>query len=150
MAKRDNNEQLARFAQDLEACCVEAIDNDGIMTKDLALSSESLRRVNPTSPRSDHPFVTHSLRQGDDSQALRQHSGVLAPRQGQAEREGQGLQPSRCQDLSCISSSESLSKSLYSRSSTLYMSLLYAAIVSIRFSRRTVSACNKELPFRIN
>jgi isocitrate dehydrogenase len=38
MAKRDNNEQLARFAQDLEACCVEAIDNDGVMTKDLALS----------------------------------------------------------------------------------------------------------------
>jgi isocitrate dehydrogenase len=38
MAKRDNNEQLARFAQDLEDCCVESIDKDGIMTKDLALT----------------------------------------------------------------------------------------------------------------
>lgn len=129
MAKRDNNEQLARFAQDLEACCVEAIDNDGIMTKDLALSSEPSCTFAPEVLMSDMPPNTYSLRQGDDSQALRQYSGVLAPHQGQAERESQGLQPSRCQGLSCISTSESLSKSLYRWLRTLYMSLLYAAIV---------------------
>ncbi|KAM0789884.1 hypothetical protein ACM66B_006728 [Microbotryomycetes sp. NB124-2] len=38
MGKRDNNPKLVSFAQDLEACCVEAIDNDGVMTKDLALA----------------------------------------------------------------------------------------------------------------
>jgi isocitrate dehydrogenase len=38
MGKRDGNERLIKFGKDLEACCVEAVDNDGIMTKDLALS----------------------------------------------------------------------------------------------------------------
>ena len=38
MGKRDNNQKLIQFAQDLEACCVEAIDQDGVMTKDLALA----------------------------------------------------------------------------------------------------------------
>jgi isocitrate dehydrogenase len=32
-AKVDGNEKLRRFAQDLEDCCVEAVDKDGIMTK---------------------------------------------------------------------------------------------------------------------
>ncbi|GAA5937944.1 NADP-dependent isocitrate dehydrogenase [Sporobolomyces koalae] len=38
MGKRDNNERLVKFGKDLEACCVEAVDVDGVMTKDLALS----------------------------------------------------------------------------------------------------------------
>lgn len=37
-AKLDNNEPLRLFCQDLEAACVEVIDTDGIMTKDLALA----------------------------------------------------------------------------------------------------------------
>jgi isocitrate dehydrogenase len=37
-AKLDNTPELATFAQKLEEACVEAIDVDGIMTKDLALS----------------------------------------------------------------------------------------------------------------
>ncbi|KAF8909639.1 isocitrate dehydrogenase [Gymnopilus junonius] len=37
-AKLDKNEPLAAFARDLEAACVEVIDQDGIMTKDLALA----------------------------------------------------------------------------------------------------------------
>lgn len=38
MGKRDGNEKLVKFGKDLEACCVEAVDVDGVMTKDLALS----------------------------------------------------------------------------------------------------------------
>lgn len=37
-AKLDNTPELASFAKDLEAACVEAIDVDGVMTKDLALA----------------------------------------------------------------------------------------------------------------
>jgi len=37
-AKLDNNDALADFCKDLEAACVEIIDVDGIMTKDLALA----------------------------------------------------------------------------------------------------------------
>jgi len=37
-AKLDKNERLQRFAQDLEDACVEAIDQDNVLTKDLALS----------------------------------------------------------------------------------------------------------------
>lgn len=37
-AKLDNNEPLRQFCLDLEATCVEVIDHDGIMTKDLALA----------------------------------------------------------------------------------------------------------------
>ncbi|KAA1471985.1 isocitrate dehydrogenase [Dentipellis sp. KUC8613] len=37
-AKLDNNEALKKFAQDLEDACVEVIDKDGVMTKDLALA----------------------------------------------------------------------------------------------------------------
>jgi len=37
-AKLDNNDALRLFAQDLEASCIEVIEQDGIMTKDLALS----------------------------------------------------------------------------------------------------------------
>ncbi|BGP20616.1 hypothetical protein JCM10213_007152 [Rhodosporidiobolus nylandii] len=38
MGKRDGNERLVQFGRDLEACCVEAVDVHGVMTKDLALS----------------------------------------------------------------------------------------------------------------
>ncbi|GAA5825146.1 hypothetical protein JCM5353_002239 [Sporobolomyces roseus] len=38
MGKRDGNEKLVKFGKDLEACCTEAVDRDGVMTKDLALS----------------------------------------------------------------------------------------------------------------
>ncbi|KAJ8597739.1 isocitrate dehydrogenase NADP-dependent [Rhizopogon salebrosus TDB-379] len=37
-AKLDGNEELKKFCLDLEAACVETIDKDGIMTKDLALA----------------------------------------------------------------------------------------------------------------
>lgn len=37
-AKLDDTPELAKFAQDLEAACVECIDVDGVMTKDLALA----------------------------------------------------------------------------------------------------------------
>ena len=37
-AKLDSNEPLKNFCEDLEAACVEVIDGDGIMTKDLALA----------------------------------------------------------------------------------------------------------------
>ena len=38
MGKRDGNDRLVQFAKDLEQCCVDAVDIDGVMTKDLALS----------------------------------------------------------------------------------------------------------------
>lgn len=37
-AKLDGNEELKAFTQKLEEACVEVIDKDGIMTKDLALA----------------------------------------------------------------------------------------------------------------
>ncbi|OBZ76217.1 Isocitrate dehydrogenase [NADP], mitochondrial [Grifola frondosa] len=37
-AKLDGNDELRAFCQDLEAACVEVIDEDGVMTKDLALA----------------------------------------------------------------------------------------------------------------
>jgi hypothetical protein len=37
-AKLDENEPLRRFCLDLESACVEVIDTDGVMTKDLAIS----------------------------------------------------------------------------------------------------------------
>lgn len=37
-AKLDDNQELKAFCLDLEAACVEVIDQDGIMTKDLALA----------------------------------------------------------------------------------------------------------------
>ena len=37
-AKLDENDALRDFCHDLEAACVEVIDKDGIMTKDLALA----------------------------------------------------------------------------------------------------------------
>ena len=37
-AKLDGNEALKRFCEELEASCVEVIDRDGVMTKDLALA----------------------------------------------------------------------------------------------------------------
>ena len=37
-AKLDGNDALKAFCEDLEAACVEVIDKDGVMTKDLALA----------------------------------------------------------------------------------------------------------------
>ncbi|CAG8672461.1 14748_t:CDS:2, partial [Acaulospora colombiana] len=37
-ANLDKNEKLTKWCDDLEAACVEVIDNDGVMTKDLALA----------------------------------------------------------------------------------------------------------------
>ncbi|KAF9448431.1 isocitrate dehydrogenase [Macrolepiota fuliginosa MF-IS2] len=37
-AKLDKNEPLKRFCEDLEKACVEVIDKDGVMTKDLAIA----------------------------------------------------------------------------------------------------------------
>lgn len=37
-AKLDDTPEVARFAQALEEACIETIDTDGIMTKDLALA----------------------------------------------------------------------------------------------------------------
>ena len=37
-AKLDGNDALRNFCQDLEAACIEVIDKDGVMTKDLAIA----------------------------------------------------------------------------------------------------------------
>jgi isocitrate dehydrogenase len=37
-AKLDENAPLRKFCEELEAACVEVIDQDGVMTKDLALA----------------------------------------------------------------------------------------------------------------
>lgn len=37
-AKLDGNQPLSKFCKDLETACVEVIDVDGVMTKDLALA----------------------------------------------------------------------------------------------------------------
>ncbi|KAF8062396.1 isocitrate dehydrogenase [Lyophyllum atratum] len=37
-AKLDGNDALRKWCQDLETACIEVIDNDGIMTKDLAIA----------------------------------------------------------------------------------------------------------------
>lgn len=37
-AKLDGNDELGDWCRDLEAACVEVINNDGIMTKDLAIA----------------------------------------------------------------------------------------------------------------
>lgn len=36
--KLDSNDRLVRFAHDLEQCCIDSVDRDGVMTKDLALA----------------------------------------------------------------------------------------------------------------
>jgi isocitrate dehydrogenase len=47
-AKLDSNDALRDFCVDLESSCVEVIDQDGIMTKDLALAfyGKDLKREN--------------------------------------------------------------------------------------------------------
>ncbi|KAF8524919.1 isocitrate dehydrogenase [Hysterangium stoloniferum] len=52
-AKLDNNEALAEFCKDLETACVEVIDVDGIMTKDLALA------IHGKSMKREHWVVTN-------------------------------------------------------------------------------------------
>lgn len=37
-AKLDTNDALKHFAEDLEASCLDVIDKDGVMTKDLAIA----------------------------------------------------------------------------------------------------------------
>jgi isocitrate dehydrogenase len=44
-ANLDKNEPLKQFCQDLESSCVEVIDKDGVMTKDLAISIHGLKNV---------------------------------------------------------------------------------------------------------
>ncbi|KAG1769838.1 isocitrate dehydrogenase [Suillus occidentalis] len=51
-AKLDGNEELKNFCVDLEAACVETIDKDGIMTKDLALA------IHGKNMKRDHWVVT--------------------------------------------------------------------------------------------
>jgi len=47
-ARLDSNDPLLAFTQDLEAACVETIDEDGVMTKDLALAiyGKGMKREN--------------------------------------------------------------------------------------------------------
>lgn len=54
-AKVDGNEKLAKFAQDLEDCCVEAIDNDGVMTK--VCFSICYMKADETAVSSRHAFA---------------------------------------------------------------------------------------------
>ena len=42
-AKLDGNAELTNFCNDLEAACVEVIDKDGIMTKDLAIAIKGVK-----------------------------------------------------------------------------------------------------------
>jgi len=44
-ARLDGNKQLAEWCEDLERSCVEVIDVDGVMTKDLALAIHGKRYV---------------------------------------------------------------------------------------------------------
>jgi isocitrate dehydrogenase len=52
-AKLDDNTALKDFCHDLEASCVEVIDEDGIMTKDLALA------IHGRNMKRDHWVVTN-------------------------------------------------------------------------------------------
>lgn len=58
MGKRDNNDRLVQFARDLEACCVESVDVDEIMTKDLALAIHGKKYVCPSRSRV-FPFLSN-------------------------------------------------------------------------------------------
>jgi len=51
-ARLDGNAELLAFTEDLEAACVETIDKDGIMTKDLALA------IHGRNMKRDHWVVT--------------------------------------------------------------------------------------------
>ncbi|EKM78443.1 hypothetical protein AGABI1DRAFT_86060 [Agaricus bisporus var. burnettii JB137-S8] len=44
-AKLDKNEPLKQFCLDLESACVEVIDKDGVMTKDLAIAIHGVKNV---------------------------------------------------------------------------------------------------------
>ncbi|OMH82322.1 Isocitrate dehydrogenase [NADP], mitochondrial [Zancudomyces culisetae] len=46
-AKLDSNPALERFAKNLEAACVDSVQNDNIMTKDLALSIHGAKDLKP-------------------------------------------------------------------------------------------------------
>lgn len=58
MGKRDGNDRLVQFATDLENCCVEAVDVDGVMTKDLALSIHG-KAMNRTHWVTTEAFLDH-------------------------------------------------------------------------------------------
>lgn len=62
-AKLDNTPQLAKFAQNLEAICVENIDVDGILTKDLAsaIQGENLREEHYVNTRTYFQHVRNKL-----------------------------------------------------------------------------------------
>ena len=51
-AKLDKNAELEAWSKDLEAACVEVIDTDGVMTKDLALA------IHGKAMQRDHWVVT--------------------------------------------------------------------------------------------
>lgn len=66
-AKLDKNEALKKWCGNLEASCVEVIDVDGVMTKDLALAIHGKGYVFPSTiaPSSHHtPFVGCSASTG--------------------------------------------------------------------------------------
>ncbi|CAO1626689.1 unnamed protein product [Sympodiomycopsis kandeliae] len=60
--KLDGNEDLITFARELEAACVDAIDKEGVMTKDLALA-----RKGKDMKRSDYVTTTEFLDHVRDS-----------------------------------------------------------------------------------
>ncbi|GAA99227.1 uncharacterized protein L969DRAFT_93689 [Mixia osmundae IAM 14324] len=63
-AKLDDNEKLLKFAQDLEACCIEAVDKDAVMTKDLALAihGKNMKREHYVTTEGFLDFVRDKLR----------------------------------------------------------------------------------------
>lgn len=84
-AKTDNNDALKKFAEALEACCVEAVDVHGVMTKDLALSIYG--KVRKTSFGLTQINLTRCV--GHEARALRYYRRLLGPHSGKVGREGQ-------------------------------------------------------------
>ncbi|KAJ1926276.1 Isocitrate dehydrogenase [NADP], mitochondrial precursor (Oxalosuccinate decarboxylase) [Tieghemiomyces parasiticus] len=64
-AKLDENEALARFCTDLEQACIDTVDKDGIMTKDLALAihGKQLERSHYVTTGEFMDHVTKKLQQ---------------------------------------------------------------------------------------
>ncbi|GAA5982843.1 hypothetical protein JCM10908_006807 [Rhodotorula pacifica] len=58
MGKRDGNDRLVQFGKDLEQACVDSVDVDGVMTKDLALSIHG-KNMNRTHYVNTMEFLDH-------------------------------------------------------------------------------------------
>ena len=80
-AKLDKNDRLAKFAQDLEDACVESVDQDNVLTKDLALSvyGKQMKRCVALSRLTDAPVSTTSRRPNGSHTSPRRCSRRFRP-----------------------------------------------------------------------